>query len=132
MNIGAVAKKVNHLVEYYLLSQLSVDQGSGGAPVADLAKQIPWSAVVGLGLTRFIGACEFLGAIGLILPAATRIRPELTALAGALLAIVMTLASGYHVWRGEFQAVPITATLACLAAFVAWGRFRKAPILPRG
>jgi hypothetical protein len=32
---------------------------------------------------RFIGVCEILGAIGVIVPAATRIRPELTPLAAA-------------------------------------------------
>jgi hypothetical protein len=38
---------------------------------------------------RFIGACEVLGAIGLIAPWALRIRPGLTPLAAAGLAIIM-------------------------------------------
>ena len=42
-----------------------------------------------LGFVRFIGVCEILGAIGLILPSATRIRPGLTPLAAVGLVIVM-------------------------------------------
>src|SRR5678815_6193928 len=38
---------------------------------------------------RFIGACEVLGAIGLILPGAARIYRELTPLAAAGLVIIM-------------------------------------------
>ena len=38
---------------------------------------------------RFIGVCEVLGAVGLIVPLATRILPGLTALAAAGLVIIM-------------------------------------------
>lgn len=100
-------------------------------PMATLAAQMPWTTVVGEGMTRFIGISEFLGALGLILPALTRIKPKLTALAGAGLATVMVLAMGFHVSRGEMMALPINAVLAALAAFVAWGRYRAAPIAPR-
>jgi len=40
-------------------------------------------------LLRFIGACEVLGAIGLIVPWALRIKPGLTPLAAAGLGIIM-------------------------------------------
>jgi putative oxidoreductase len=80
-------------------------------------------------MVRFIGACELAGAVGLILPAATRIRPMLTPLAASGLVVVMLLAMAFHISRGEAaQALPINLTLGALAAFVAWGRFRKAPI----
>jgi putative oxidoreductase len=36
-----------------------------------------------------------------------------------------------HVSRGDAGALPINLTLGALAAFVAWGRFRKAPIRAR-
>jgi hypothetical protein len=67
----------------------------------------------------------------LVLPAATRIKPALTPLAALGLATVMVLASLTHLLRGEVQMLPVTAVLAGLAAFVAWGRARKAPIAPR-
>ena len=71
---------------------------------------------------RFIGVCEVLGAVGLILPYALRILPGLTALAAAGLVVIMvgatvsTLAIG-----GGLLAVP-TLLLGLLAALVAYGR----------
>ena len=101
-------------------------------PMEVLATQMPWTAVVGTAMTRFIGASELLGGLGLLLPSLTRIRPQLTPLAGLGLALVMVLAAGFHVSRGELQMLPVNLILGGLAAFVAWGRFRKAPIAPRG
>lgn len=53
------------------------------------------------------------------------------ALAGAGLALVMLLASAFHLSRGEIAAVPINAVLGGVAAFIAWGRWKKAPITAR-
>lgn len=83
------------------------------------------------GLIRFIGASELLGAIGLILPALTRIQPKLTAYAGIGLATIMVLAAIVHGTRGEFPMIGMNAVLAALALFVAWGRLKKAPILSK-
>src|SRR5215216_7418615 len=41
----------------------------------------------------FIGVCEVLGAVGLILPLALKIRPELTVLAALGLSVIMLGAS---------------------------------------
>ena len=77
---------------------------------------------------RFIGVCELLGGIGLLLPSLLRIKPGLTPLAAAGLVIIMigavgtTLAGGF----GAMAAVP--AVTGLLAAFVAYGRWRLAPI----
>jgi putative oxidoreductase len=100
-------------------------------PIAELAEKMVWPGALPPGLVRFIGVSELAGAIGLILPAVTRIRPVLTPLAAGGLVVVMILASVFHVTRGEFQAPPINLTLGALAAFVAWGRFKKAPISDR-
>lgn len=40
----------------------------------------------------------------------------------------MVLAAGFHLSRGEIEAVPINAVLGGLAAFVGWGRWRKVRI----
>jgi putative oxidoreductase len=101
------------------------------APIAELAHKLVWPGVVPAALVRFIGLSELAGALGLVLPSATRIKPALTPLAAAGLVIVMVLASLFHLSRGEMGALPINATLGALAAFVAWGRTRKAPITPR-
>lgn len=82
-------------------------------------------------LVRFIGASEVAGALGLILPSALRLAPRLTPLAAALLAVVMVLAAGAHLSHGEAPMVLPNIVLGGLSAFVAWGRLRRAPILPR-
>ena len=117
-----------------LLGAMFLMAGStkGLQPMEALAAQMPWTAEVGAGLTRFIGYSELLGGLGLILPALLRIRPRLTALAAAALVVVMVLAAIFHITRGEFAGVGFNAILGGLAAFVAWGRFKKAPITPRG
>src|SRR5262245_18894830 len=100
------------------------------SPMEDLAKSIPWVLELP-NLVRFIGAAELLGALGLIVPAATRIRPGLTPVATAGLAVIMVLAMGFHASRGEWSAIPVNLVLLALAVFVIWGRTRARPIRPR-
>jgi uncharacterized membrane protein YphA (DoxX/SURF4 family) len=100
-------------------------------PIADLAKNMPWVADMP-GLVRFIGTSEFLGAVGLILPAALRIVPKLTGIAAAALVVVMVLAFGFHIMQhDEFGHMMPSVVLGALAAFVAWGRLVGAPIAPK-
>lgn len=101
------------------------------APIPELAAQMGWPGDIPGLLVRFIGLSELAAALGLVLPAALRIRPMLTPLAAAGLVVVMTLAAGFHGMRGEPEALPINLALGALAAFVAWGRFRKVPIASR-
>ena len=82
-------------------------------------------------LTRFIGTMEVAGAIGIILPAATRIAPFLTPFAALGFSAIQVLAIGLHSMRGEFQVLPVNFVLLALSLFVLWGRLRKAPIAPR-
>jgi putative oxidoreductase len=101
-------------------------------PIAELAQKLVWPGAVPPGLVRFIGASELLGALGLLLPSVTRIKPGLTPLAAAGLVTIMALASVFHLTRGELPAIAFNLALGSVAAFVAWGRYRKAPIAPRG
>ena len=96
-------------------------------PIAELAKNAEW-ITSSPGLVRFIGVSEVAGALGLLLPALTRIMPKLTPLAAAGLAVIMLLASAFHVARGEMSHVPLTVIIGALAVFVAWGRSRRAPL----
>ena len=100
-------------------------------PIAEMAKFAPWTGALPEGLVRVIGVTEFAGALGLLLPALTRIRPALTAWAATGLATVMALACAVHIARGEPQVLPVNLVLGGLAAFIAWGRFRRAPIAAR-
>jgi hypothetical protein len=72
------------------------------------------------GLTTFIGAAELAGAVGLIVPAATGIAPQLTTLAALSLGIIMILAIAFHLRRGESFAP--AAVLLLLTGFVTVGR----------
>jgi uncharacterized membrane protein YphA (DoxX/SURF4 family) len=82
-------------------------------------------------LRMFIGVAEWLAAIGLIVPAATRILPWLTPLAAAGLMIITGSATVLHLTRGETSSAISTAILFVLAAFVAYMRWKVAPIAPR-
>ena len=101
-------------------------------PLDALGAQMPWVASVPAALVRFIGAAELAVALGLLLPSLTRIQPRLTVLAALGLIVVMVLASAFHLSRGEGAAVPMNLVLAAVAAFIAWGRSKAAPIAPRG
>src|SRR5215212_7181258 len=71
---------------------------------------------------KFIGVCEVLGALGLILPGVFRTRRYLTALAAVGLTIIMIGAVVITIMGdGIAMAIlPFVVTLLC--AFVAYGR----------
>ena len=97
-------------------------------PIDQLSKMLPWTAQVAEGLVRFIGVAEILGALGLILPSLLRIQPKLTPIAAVGLALVMLFAAAFHISRGETPAIGMNFVLIAIAAFIAWGRFKRAPI----
>lgn len=87
---------------------------------------------LGVGFRIFLGVAEIAGAIGMILPALTRIMPWLTTLAAGSLAFVVLSATVLHVVRAENGSAVITAILCLMAAFVAYARWRVRPIAARG
>jgi len=94
-------------------------------PMEEMMKQMPLP-LPGL-FVRFIGVCEVLGAIGVILPWLLRIRPGLTPLAAAGLVIVMIGATVYTFAAGDVASALIPLVVGILAAFVAYGRWRLTP-----
>jgi uncharacterized membrane protein len=92
-------------------------------PKEKLAPRLPWVEDFSATTVRVIGVVELLGAIGLILPAATGIAPVLTPIAATGLALTMVLAAATHIRRKEPSGVAFNAVLFALAVFVAWGRF---------
>ena len=74
---------------------------------------------------RFIGVCEVVGALGLILPGLLRRRPGLTPLAAAGLVIIM-IGATVVTFVAEVSHGPATSVVGFLAAFVAYGRWRLA------
>jgi uncharacterized membrane protein len=96
-----------------------------------LPDQMAWMYDLPTWLHVASGTAEILGGLGLVLPAATRVRPHLTPLAAAGLAIVMVLAALWHVPRGEIPNVAVTLVLAVVLTWLAWVRWSSRPITPR-
>lgn len=103
---------------------------AGGAkflvPAAQMTQGMP--AWLSISLLHFIGACEVLGAIGLILPGLLRIKPGLTPLAAAGLTIIVIGATVVTLMGGMIATALFPLVTAALAAFVAYGRWRLAPL----
>jgi len=86
---------------------------------------------LGVGFRLFLGVAEIAGAIGVLLPAATRRMPWLTPVAAGCLAFVVASATVLHLVRDEFSSAVTTAILFIVAAFVAYARWRVRPIAAR-
>ena len=76
-----------------------------------------------LGLIRFIGIIEIIGAIGLILPEATNVTPKLTPISAIGFAVMMILAAGIHYKKKEPKNVMNNIVLPTLCIAIAWYRF---------
>jgi uncharacterized membrane protein YphA (DoxX/SURF4 family) len=79
-------------------------------------------------LVQLIGVAEVLGGLGLIPPGLLRIRPGLTPLAAAGLVLIMAGAVGYGLLAGDLVSALIPLVVGIVAAFVAYGRWRLAPL----
>jgi len=103
-----------------LLAALFVFAGSMKLilPVEALTQQV---ALPGWFL-RFIGTCEVLGAIGLVLPLALRILPFLTAVAATGLAVIMTGAVVVTVVAVSASQAIVPFFVGLLCAIVIYGR----------
>src|SRR5439155_25057067 len=93
-------------------------------PIAELEKQ---TGMPGWFL-RFISVAEVLGALGLVLPRLLRIRPGFTPLAATGLVIIMLGATVVTLASGALAAALMPLVVGVLAAFVAYGRWRLAPL----
>jgi uncharacterized membrane protein len=78
----------------------------------------------------FIGVCEVLGAMGLVLPSALRIKPGLTPLAALGLVVILIGAVTLTIPEG-MAMVLLPLTTLILTAFVGYGRWKMAPIAVR-
>jgi hypothetical protein len=95
-------------------------------PVDQMIQGLP-AALASGAFIHFIGVCEILGGIGLVLPALLRIKPGLTPLAAAGLAVIMIGAVVISLPQGvAMAALPLVP--GGLSAFVAYGRWRLAPL----
>lgn len=75
----------------------------------------------------FIGFAEVLGAAGLVLPMATGVLPWLTPLVAVGLAVIVLMASGFHLRAEERLNAVETGLWASIAGAVAIGRWDLVP-----
>jgi uncharacterized membrane protein YphA (DoxX/SURF4 family) len=84
------------------------------------------------GAWRALGVLEMLGAILLIVPAATKWMPELTPLAAAVLALetlaIAALYARYSLKLAATNPMVWAVVMGLLAAFVAYGRYALNPL----
>ena len=79
---------------------------------------------------KFIGVCETLGALGLVLPGLLRIHRELTPVAAAGLVTIMIGAVSTTAARGDVPGALAPLVVGLVAAYVARGRW-SVTIRPR-
>jgi DoxX-like family len=97
--------------------------GASGAPKLLLpAEQLPMPLPLPQGFLWFIGTCEVLGALGLILPGLTRVQPRLTIVAAACLTLLTICAAVYQVMGGQPANAIFALVIGAIAATVAYGR----------
>jgi putative oxidoreductase len=99
------------------------------APPPEIAVQM--NAFLPRWFQLFLGIAELLAGIGLTVPGVTRIKPALVPAAAIGVLIVTVSATVLHGVRGEYSSAATTLVLSAIAAFVAHGRSRRLPILPR-
>jgi hypothetical protein len=97
---------------------------AGGVKLVLPADQLVGPVPIPVTFLRFIGVCEVLGAIGLILPWLLRIRRGLTPLAAAGLVIIMIGATATTLISGMILPALLPLVAGLLAIFVAYGRHK--------
>jgi len=108
--------------------------GSGGAyktfKFDELANQM---STIPHGAWRALGVLEILGAVLLIVPAATKWMPQLTPLAATLLAVETLALAGlyasYSLKLAGSNPMVWALVMGLLAAFVAYGRYALSPLV---
>ena len=87
-----------------------------------MAEQVPWVGALPVPFVRVLGILEILGAVGVVVPAATGVLPSLTVAAAGGLVAMMLLAMVFRVTRREWPNIGLNLVLGLLAFAVAYGR----------
>jgi uncharacterized membrane protein YphA (DoxX/SURF4 family) len=112
--VAALLYGSSGVMKVFLFDRISADVPAFGA----LPREA-WTA---------LGILELVCAVGLVVPAALRWRPRLTALAAVLLAIESLVFIWVHVQYRELAPILFGAALGLLMAFVAYGRLVLRPV----
>jgi uncharacterized membrane protein YphA (DoxX/SURF4 family) len=99
--------------------------------VMDPAQMAPPGSPVSASFLRFIGLCECLGAIGLILPQLTGIRPRLTPVAALALLVIMIGAVIVTLMTQAAALALLPLVAGVLLCVVAYGRLQRNAAVPQ-
>lgn len=97
-------------------------------PLLTLPQMWPWAGEYP-NLLRLTALLDLCGGFGIVLPALTRIKPQLTILAALGCATLMIGVIVFHLSRIEAVNTPFNFVMLPLAFFVVWGRRVKVPII---
>jgi uncharacterized membrane protein YphA (DoxX/SURF4 family) len=100
-------------------------------PIPELSKAIPWTGQLPELFVRTMGVVDLAGGLGVLLPALTRIKSHLTAVAALCCVILQICAAIFHLTRGEVAILPLNLVLLTMSLFVFWGRRKGVPIASR-
>ena len=104
---------------------------AGGMKLLMPAEMLAQATPLPILFVRFIGVCEVLGALGLVLPGVFRIRTDLTPLAAEGLVVIMVGAVATTVMTMDSSMALVPLVVGLLAAAVAYGRTRVALLTDR-
>jgi uncharacterized membrane protein len=102
--------------------------GSGAPKLLIPADQLPMPIPLPQAFVWFIGACEVLGGLALLLPGLAHVRPGLTPLAAACLVVLTICAAAYQLLAHQPESAIFALVIGALAAGVAYARWRVAPL----
>jgi hypothetical protein len=80
-------------------------------------------------LLIFIGVCEVLGGLALIVPGLVHRWVGVTPLAAAALTLLTICAAGYQLMANAPVNAVMALVFGALCAFVAYGRWQKVPLV---
>ena len=89
-------------------------------PYDQVRAKMEWVETINAGQLKTIGVLEVLGALGLILPAATGVLPWLTPVAAFGLAVMMVVAIGLHIKRNEPFQPSLGLGIGALVVGIGW------------
>jgi len=97
--------------------------------VMDPAQMAPPGSPLSVTFLRFVGVCECLGAIGLVVPQLTGIRPRLTLLAALGLIVIMIGAVTVTLMTQPASLAILPFVVGVLLCVVAYGRVRARAVV---
>jgi uncharacterized membrane protein len=106
--------------------------GSGAPKLLLPADVLPMPIPLPSALILFIGTCEVLGGLGLILPGLMGVRPGLAPLAAAGLVLLTVCAAIYNLLARQLESAVFALGAGVLAGVVAYGRWCLVPHRRRG